>query len=278
MFDSGPPEDHLDTRDRCGNPDYNRMSLTPGQARFLSDRYDAGIRYADDLLKRFLERLEATGRLENTLIAIVSDHGEEFLEHGRIGHKSTLFMESLRVPWILVGPGIEPRVVTEPAGLADVMPTLLDLLGIPLPPMKGVSLRPLFEGGAQTWPGRAIFSENQWGAKLYSGVFGDYHLIARRKPPQKTDGNADETGEILEKAGGSPEDVSYQLYDWRADPLEANDLLGAVPGRDRELRFALDQQIEQLGDARSRNRPEVAPKPSDKERERLRALGYVEVD
>jgi arylsulfatase A-like enzyme len=278
MFDSRPPEDQLDTRERCGNPHYNRMSLTPGQARFLSDRYDASIRYADDLLKRFLEKLETAGRLENTLIVIVSDHGEEFLEHGRIGHRATLFMESLRVPWILVGPGIEPRVVTQPVGLADVMPTLLDLLEIPSPPMKGVSLRPLIEGKAQGLPSSAVFSENQWGAKLYSGVFGDYHLIARRKPPRKTDRGADETGEIPERAGGSPEEVSYQLYDWRADQLEANDLLGAVPDRDRELRFALDQQMKRLDHARSRNQPQAVPKPSDEELERLHALGYVDVE
>jgi arylsulfatase A-like enzyme len=276
MFDSGSPEDQIDTRGRCGNPEYNRMSLTPGQARFISDRYDAGIRYADDLLKSFLEKLDAMGRLENTLITVLSDHGEEFLEHGQIGHRNTLFMESLRVPWIVAGPGIEPRVVTQTAGLADVMPTLLDLLGIPSPPVKGVSLRPFMEGGApeegaaQAEAGRAVFSENQWGAKLYSGVFGDYHLIATRKRAKGTE-TPGESSEI-------PEDVTYQLYAWRADPLEATDLLGTAPDRDRQLRSALDEQMKRLAYARSRNQPQKAPAPSDEELDRLRALGYVDAE
>jgi hypothetical protein len=112
-----------------------------------------------------------------------------------------------------------------------------------------------------------VFSENQWGAKLYSGVFGDYHLIASRKRG-KTSGKTDKT----------PEDLSYQLYDWRADPLEAKDLLGTALDRDRELRSALDQQIKRLDYARIRNKPQAAPEPSDEELEHLRALGYVEVE
>jgi hypothetical protein len=56
---TSPSSDHLDTRDCCGKTDYNALGLTPGQALFLSDRYDAGIRYADDLLGAFLERVEA---------------------------------------------------------------------------------------------------------------------------------------------------------------------------------------------------------------------------
>src|SRR5436309_4712262 len=145
-FRTRPPEDELETRGRCGNTYYNTSGLTPGQAKFLSDRYDASIRYADDLLAGFLERLEAGGRLSDTLVVVLSDHGEEFLEHGRIGHRATQYIESLRIPWIMVGPGLEPRVVQEPAGLADVMPTVLGLLRIPPPPSDGVSLLRVLQG------------------------------------------------------------------------------------------------------------------------------------
>jgi hypothetical protein len=164
------------------------------------------------------------------------------------------------------------------------MPTLLDLLGIPSPPMHGISLRPLMQGEAeaeaeaQTQPDRAVFSENQWGAKLYSGVFGSYHLIANRKraKPPKTGETPDEA---IEQNRAS-EEVTYQLYDWHDDPLEANDLLATdpQPDRDRQLRSALDQRMNELAYARSVNQPQKVPKPSAEERDHLRALGYVDVD
>ena len=254
MFDSRPPRDRLDTRGRCGNPHYNRMPLRPGQVAFLSDRYDAGIRYADDLLGDFLAKLDASGRLDHTIVAVVSDHGDEFLEHGRIGHRNTLFIESLRIPWILAGPGIEPGVVTEPVGLADVMPTLLDLLGLPVPDLEGRSMRAVMRGEARRNGERPVFSENQWGEELYSAVFGDHHLIVRRQTQQ------------------------VQLFDWRRDPRESRDLLGERPARDETLRRLLSERIGRLDAARNRNAPEIAPGPSDPEQARLRALGYVEVE
>jgi arylsulfatase A-like enzyme len=227
------------------------MALTPGQARFLSDRYDAGIRYADDLLGAFLERLESEGRLRNTIVVVVSDHGEEFLEHGQIGHRNTQFIESLRVPWIMAGPGLERRVVTQPAALADVMPTLLDLLGIPAPAVEGVSLRPFLEGRGADRPPRTLFSEDPL-VDLYSAVHGDRHVIHR---------------------GGAGDPL---LFDWRDDPREASNLLEGNPERDAELRRELDERVRRLARVRSRRPPETAPAASEEQRERLRALGYVE--
>ncbi len=251
MFDSRPSRDRLDTRGRCGNPHYNRMRLTPGQVAFLSDRYDAGIRYADDLLAGFLAKLDASGHLDSTIVAVVSDHGDEFLEHGRIGHRDTLFIESLRIPWIMAGPGIEPGVVTEPVGLADVMPTLLDLLGLPVPDVEGRSMWAAING-AEANAEHPVFSENQWGQQLYSAVLGDHHLILRRP-----------TGQV-------------QLFDWRRDPRESQDLLGERPARDEALQRLLSERVDRLDAERGRKVSGVVPEPSDSEQERLRALGYVE--
>ncbi|MDH3210881.1 MAG: sulfatase [Myxococcales bacterium] len=251
LFDRSPAADRIETRDRCGNPHYNGMALTPGQARFLSDRYDAGIRYADDLLGAFFERLESEGRLRNTIVVVVSDHGEEFLEHGQIGHRNTQFIESLRVPWIMAGPGLERRVVTQPAALADVMPTLLDLLGIPAPAVEGVSLLPFIEGRGADRPPRTLFSEDPL-VDLYSAIHGGRHVIHRG-------------------AAGDP-----LLFDWRDDPREASNLFEAKPESDAELRLELDERVRRLADLRSRRQPEAAPVASEEQRERLRALGYVE--
>jgi arylsulfatase A-like enzyme len=251
LFDRQPPSDRLDTRGRCGNPHYNGMSLTAGQARFLSDRYDGGIRYADDLLGAFVERLGADGRLRNTIVVVLSDHGDEFLEHGRIGHRNSQFIQSLRVPWILVGPGLEHRVVTRPAGLADVMPTLLDLLDVPAPVVQGVSMRPFIEARTAERPPRTLFSEDPF-AGLYSAVRGDRHVIQREV-----------VGDTL-------------VYDWRDDPVEVENLLEAEPDRDAELRRELAERVRRLADLRDGQRPEAALAASEEQQERLRALGYVE--
>ncbi len=251
LFDRQPPSDRLDTRGRCGNPHYNGMSLTAGQARFLSDRYDGGIRYADDLLGAFVERLDADGRLRNTIVVVLSDHGDEFLEHGQIGHRNSQFIQSLRVPWIMVGPGLEHRVVTQPAGLADVMPTLLDLLDLPAPVVQGVSMRPFIEGRAAERPPRTLFSEDPF-ADLYSAVRGVRHVIQR-----------DAAGDTL-------------VYDWRDDPVEVENLLEAEPDRDAELRRELADRVRRLADVRDRQRPEAARAASEEQQKRLRALGYLE--
>jgi arylsulfatase A-like enzyme len=251
LFDRAPPADRLDTRGRCGNPHYNSMGLTPGQAAFLSDRYDAGIRYADDLLGAFFQRLDRLGRLRDTIVVVLSDHGEEFLEHGQIGHRNTQFIESLRVPWIMAGPGLAPRVVRQPASLSDVMPTLLDLLEIPAPPLRGLSLRPFIEGRAPDRPPRTLFSENPL-VDLYSAVDGDRHVILRRS-----------AGDTL-------------VFDWRKDPREASDLLATQPERDAALRDALDARVRELAAVRDGRRPEAAPGASPEQEAQLRALGYLE--
>jgi arylsulfatase A-like enzyme len=83
------------------------------------------------------------------VLTVVSDHGEEFFEHGRRGHSHTLFEESVRIPWILrYPPRVEPgTVVAATVSLADVAPTLLDLAGLaPLPEATGRSQVPELTG------------------------------------------------------------------------------------------------------------------------------------
>jgi arylsulfatase A-like enzyme len=226
------------------------MSLTPGQARFISDRYDASIRHADDLLKVFFERLERAGILDDTFVTLLSDHGEEFLEHGRIGHQGTLFIETLRVPWIIAGPGLAPRVVSEPVGLADVMPTLLALLGVPAPPTEGVSMLPVIDGRSPERRERPRFSEQGEGPDLQSAVLGDHHLIANARSKR------------------------LMLFDWRADPLERSDLIGSDPAREARLRAELSRHLDALAKAEIRTSVEPVSGLDEAQRARLRALGY----
>jgi arylsulfatase A-like enzyme len=251
-FDSRPKGDHVETADRCGDPHFNEMDLTPGQARFLSDRYDAGIRHADDLLGAFLEQLDQRGVLERTFVVVVSDHGEEFLEHGKIGHQASLFIECLRIPWIVAGPGLAPAVVREPVGLADVMPTLLALLDVPAPETEGVSMLAAMRGERPDDRDRIRFSELGVGPEASSAIRGDLHVLADRN-----------TG-------------SLRIFDWRHDPSEQNDLAGSDPVRDRALERDLQRHWSDLESSPHRRAPGFVEGLSDDQRAQLRALGYVD--
>jgi len=101
---------------------------------YVESLYDATVAQADAEFGRLLDSLERSGQADRTLVLVLSDHGEEFLEHGGLSHARTLYEEVLRVPCILRVPGREPAVVDERIDLADLAPTLLALLGMPALP------------------------------------------------------------------------------------------------------------------------------------------------
>jgi arylsulfatase A-like enzyme/Flp pilus assembly protein TadD len=107
------------------------------------DPYGAEIAYVDDALGRFLDRLDAAGALENTLLVVLGDHGESLGEHGESTHGTFAYDATLHVPWILRAEGLGPSRFPGRVRLVDVVPTILDLLGVD-PPMgiDGASLRP----------------------------------------------------------------------------------------------------------------------------------------
>jgi len=168
----------IETAGRCGNPDYNEAGVTPAQALHISDRYDGGIRQASAELGTFFQFLDESGALDDTIVVLTSDHGEEFLEHGQIGHERSLHRELLEVPLLLHVPGLEPRRVSSgTAGLADLVPTLLELLGLPQPsPLDGTSLAPLLRGERQELPPFRA-SELHWLAELRAWTSADEQLV-----------------------------------------------------------------------------------------------------
>ncbi len=140
-----------------------RAAGTPIDAdgvRFLFDLYDAEIRELDDLLGEFLVWLDERGLAENTIVAITSDHGEEFMEHGSLLHGRTYYQEVIRVPWILHGPGVPAGVrVATPVHHVDVAPTLLALAGVEIPKgLDGLDLSASWRSGGVI-PERTLFSE-----------------------------------------------------------------------------------------------------------------------
>lgn len=128
-----------------------KPGMDPRDFKHLMALYDAEIRFTDEHLGRMLAGLEAAGRLENTLVIVTADHGEEFLDHGKKGHQHSLFEEVVRVPLIAHWPGqiSAGGVVETQVRLIDLMPTFLAVAGVrDTPLMSGRDLRPLLAGRA----------------------------------------------------------------------------------------------------------------------------------
>ena len=152
-----PPWDSIFDPDYAGTLDashYERnRSITAGMPardlEHLRALYDGEIRWTDTQVAALLGALAGRGDLDHSIVCLVSDHGEEFFEHGRKGHMKSLFEESVRVPWILRHPPRVPAgtVVRGLASLEDVSPTLLELAGLPpLAEATGRSRVPDLEG------------------------------------------------------------------------------------------------------------------------------------
>ncbi len=157
----------IEVAGRCGNPHFNAQPLTPGQARYLSDRYDEDVRRVDDALAKLFAAFDALDLWKNTVVIVTSDHGEEFLEHGQIGHERTLSEEVLSIPLLVSAPGMTPRVELEAVGLADLVPTVLELVGSTPPTgLDGRSLVPLLRGLVDKDRPGWVLSELAWQVDL----------------------------------------------------------------------------------------------------------------
>lgn len=215
----------------------------PFASRYASP-YDADVAAADQVIGELVAELRQLGVYERALIVLLSDHGEGLGDHGEEEHTILLYRESLQVPLLLKLPSSElgGTTISRPAQLIDVVPTLVDLLGLAAPPgLAGGSLLDLPEDEA----GRRIYAETfyprlhlGW-SELTSLIEGRYHYIE----------------------GPDPE-----LYDLLADPAETTNLRD----RERQVFATLRDAMESL------RRPPEPPAESDPETRRaLAALGYL---
>jgi arylsulfatase A-like enzyme len=107
-----------------------KQNVPESEATLASDAYDDCLGYLDAQIGRLFDELANRGLLENTLVVITSDHGEELGEHGLFGHGRSLYGQEAHVPLVLLQPGgPRGRVVSDPVSLRDLPATLLDLLG-----------------------------------------------------------------------------------------------------------------------------------------------------
>ena len=215
----------------------------------LQARYDHEVAYADAALGQLVDNLRERGLYDDTLLLITSDHGEAFMERGRLQHGLAPHEEQIHIPLIVRMPewmkGARGRI-DRPVGLVDVFPTLLDLLGLePEPSAQGESLVPLLRG--ESMADRIVFADTSQG-------FG-----ARSR-----------THKLIWL-----EDESREFYDLVADPGETMSQADPCTGPCRELARVLRPFRRLMLRSRQSNPAGTAElRPEDIET--LRALGYLD--
>lgn len=148
-----PPEPYMGVLGDEDNKSYGLMSEyedeEQGEVDIRRKRYDELIMYCDEQFKTFIEKLNISMDLSNTIIVFSADHGENF-SHGFHGHHSeNLYEQVVHIPFLIKIPGNKGEIINMPTGQIDIAPTILDLAGISVPEwMDGRSLAPLLNGGS----------------------------------------------------------------------------------------------------------------------------------
>ncbi len=224
----------------------------PWRSRFprtASGAYDAEIAAADAQVGRLLDALDGDGRLAETLVVVVGDHGEMLGEHGEQTHGFFIYEAAVRIPLIVAGPGVPAKTITDQVRIVDVMPTALTLLGQPLPkPVQGVSLLPLARGErlglighSESWYPRYHYG---W-SELQSVQDGRFKYIRAPRP---------------------------ELYDLGEDGREQRDLARDDGARAAAMDRALALLLARTASASAAKGPQTIDSETE---ERLAALGYI---
>jgi len=239
--------------------------LTPEELEHLRGLYDAGVAWTDAQLGALLDGLDARGRLRDAIVIVTADHGEEFLEHGKLLH-TQVFEESMRIPLVVSlpemrgakGPSCRPL-----AGLAtpapgrtgalvqhvDLLPTLAECLGFPLPAgVQGRSFRAVLAGGASARD--AVYFDTPRGTQI--GMLRDGWKLVEAPPSGRR-----------------------RLYRLDRDPGERTDLAQQEPERVAAMAAELARHREENEAARVAGERVDVP---DEVHEALEALGYVRED
>jgi len=205
---------------RAARAEREGLDVTDADRTHVQDHYDGSVAYADLLLGAFLADAEDRGLLENTVVIVFSDHGEDLLDHGYMNHRTGLYDTCTRVPTIVAGPGFTAG--TRAAGLVDTLdiaPTVFAIAGATPPAgLPGRDLRAI-ASGADPGP-EAVFSE---GVMDMVSVRTATHRLVYENAPL-----ADST--YADTLAAAPLDgTHFQLFDLTADPGELRDLLADLP-------------------------------------------------
>ena len=216
---------------------YHHLPGTPEFGGKAPDRYDSEIAFVDQQVGAILTTLERTGLADSTIVLLAADHGDEFKEHGHYYHSKNLYNQVLRVPLIVHVPGAPPRVVEEPVSLADVAPTLTDLVGLPAP--EGQNGR------------------SQAAAILGTGPVAARPVLSELIPGDGVERNLVALSEGCDKLIWDRQANTFELFSLCRDPADAVDRARAEPLVVERLRRRLLEQCD----------VELTPLPKKKSRD-----------
>ena len=239
-FQGTPSEQgHIRELGLAGKP----RNFTPEEKAFWTNWYDSKIRDADSRLEEIVNELDHRGLLKKTILVVFSDHGTEFVEHGRFDHGHTLYDELIHVPFVIVAPSVgkaSGTVVRAQVSTLDILPTVLDLLGVKSDPelqrqMKGRSLATAVRG--KPIASRDVFSET------------DYRNYTHKRSIRTADGW---------KYIMTLEDGSDELYNLKRDPHESTNLTEKNV-IEAKLRKQLTNHLLSIGSGQSKDGKECLP-------------------
>jgi hypothetical protein len=259
---------HLDLKGRCGKGDLVSRDLDDEDLQAISDHYDGGIASADAYVGELFDLLKATGRYEEAMIVVTSDHGDALGEHGQIGHGG-LYLEQIMVPLIMKMPAsweIGRARIDAPAELVDVMPTVLQAAGARVQEdVDGHSLLPLMKGPAR---GRAFLTAQltfREGRKGVTSLAKRAILEPRRRLL------------IYDQAT-----THVEAFDLQSDPLGMKDVAPGRPEWMNSLMAAMVVRDRALtGTGLGRGQVPAAGRPLEEQvspelLEELKSLGYID--
>ena len=241
-----------------------RHSLSKDDIKYLLALYDSEIAFTDAHIGQLLDELKKQGLYEDSIIIITSDHGEEFMERGWIGHSITLYQELIHVPLIMKLPRCKARIIDSPVGLIDIAPTIYQYMGLKTP--DGSEGKPLDISPHASITTRPIFSET-----FKTALLGDriekivVPIIAFRSI---ISGNSkliyDEKKDL------------EQIYDLSEDPDERSNLAGQHGTQNKRLKALLSEWIDYV-EAKQKRGPTQSEKElfTPEQRKQLESLGYL---
>jgi arylsulfatase A-like enzyme len=219
----------------------------------LNNLYDAEVAQNDEAFGELLDALERRGRTATTLIVFVSDHGESLGERGVVGHGLNLYDETVKVPLVVHPPGgTDTRRSGTMVTQTDLVPTVLDVVGLPAPrELPGRSLKPLWDQADSGWADRT--------AVTFLHTEGRHGLGVRRG-----------RWKAIEPLG-TGFSHGRELYDVADDPAEQHDVIDQRP--------VMAAWLISIGRRAILDAPQpvdIERGPSKMERDALRALGYLQ--
>jgi len=250
--------------------------------KYDEDWYDGSIRALDAEMARLYERLRMLGLSDKTLFVFTSDHGEEFLDHGRMFHGQSAYAELDEVPLFFHLPGVVPSkaVVNETVESVDIMPTILALAGVPSPgKLMGRNLVPLMSGRST-----GALTSNQGNVVHASGDVEPRPAVTEKLPTKQAGGPPPRDTssvaliwngwKLIHNYDRSKEMPEFELYKRADDPLDHHNLAGKYPDQVKRMRPMIDAWRQRVKAARL-PKDDNPGNLSKEELQRLRALGYV---